>query len=434
MAWAMMAVENRQPWRDPLAAFACMATDAYALLLFDGQNQRARVYAFPEHTWSGRGRACYRSLAEDHRSQNRNTVTAGLFGYDLATAFEDLPSMAGDWPEIAVGRYGAWAEFDRAADTLVIQGENSQSVERLQRALNADEGSKTQPASGQAEWTPRWTREEYLNAAKRAIEYIRSGDVFQVNLSQAFDIQLRLGDHPYDVFRRLAQISPAPHAAYYCLGPDRVVMSNSPERFLSVKNGKVETRPIKGTRPRHSDTDTDTALATELTSSAKDNAENLMIVDLMRNDLSRVCGPGSINVSALCELESYANVHHLVSSVEGELEPDKDVFDLIAASFPPGSITGAPKVRAMEIITELEDSPRGPYCGALGWIDQDGGMDLNVMIRTAVLERVGDRWQAVIRAGGGIVADSVPEEEYDETLTKVSALRFALEGKNGRLA
>jgi para-aminobenzoate synthetase component 1 len=430
----MLKFEERLPWCDPLEAFASLATDAYALLLYDGQNQRARVYAFPEQTWSGSSRDCFERVAEDHRSQSGNSVTAGLFGYNLATAFEELPPMASDWPGLAIGRYGAWAEFNRASDTLVVQGNSLNAVKRLQTALRVSGGVQDGSASGQTVWAERWSREQYLNTVKRAIDFVHAGDVFQVNLSHAFDVQLRRGEHPYDVFRRLARISPAPHAAYYCLGPDRVVMSNSPERFLSSKGGMVESRPIKGTRPRHSDPELDAVLATELAKSAKDKAENLMIVDLMRNDLSRVCVPGSIDVSSLCKLESYANVHHLVSSVVGQLASGKDVFDLIAASFPPGSITGAPKVRAMEIIAELEDGHRGPYCGAIGWINQNGDMDLNVMIRTVALEKSGDTWQAVVRAGGGIVADSIPEEEYAETLTKVSALRSALEARNEGLA
>jgi para-aminobenzoate synthetase component 1 len=430
----LLNFEQRLPWCDPLLAFESLATDAYALLLYDGQNQRGRVYAFPERIWSGSGRACFESLAKDHRSQGRNTVTAGLFGYDLAAAFEELPPMASDWPEIAIARYSAWAEFDRAGDTLVIQGASLQSVERLQTALKTAGPSEPEDASGHVLWAARWSREQYLSKAKQARDYVHAGDVFQVNLSQAFDVQLRQDDRPYDVFRRLAQISSAPHAAYFCLGPDRVVMSNSPERFLSSSDRKIESRPIKGTRPRHSNPELDAVLANELAESPKDKAENLMSVDLMRNDLSRVCVPGSVFVSSLCDLESYANVHHLVSSVEGELDPDKDVFDLIEVTFPPGSITGAPKVRAMEIIAELEDGNRGPYCGAIGWISHNGDMDLNVMIRTVTLEKQDNAWQAVVRSGGGIVADSVPEEEYEETLTKVSALRCALEGNNESLA
>ena len=203
-------------------------------------------------------------------------------------------------------------------------------------------------------------------------------------------------------------------------------MTNSPERFLDVRDGRVEARPIKGTRPRSTDAVADAALVAELVASAKDRAENLMIVDLMRNDLSRVCRPGSVEVPRLCDVESYANVHHLVSVVTGDLADDRDVFDLLEASFPPGSITGAPKVRAMEIISELEGEPRGPYCGALGWIDGASAMDLNVMIRTAALRRSKSGWKASLRSGGGIVADSEPEAEYAETLTKASALRRAL--------
>ena len=230
------------------------------------------------------------------------------------------------------------------------------------------------------------------------------------------------------MFERLCRASPAPHAAYFRLDATHVILTNSPERFVSVRAGQVEARPIKGTRKRSVDPVEDAALASELAASAKDRAENLMIVDLMRNDISRVCASGSVRVPVLCAVESYANVHHLVSVVEGELAAGQDMFDLVTASFPPGSITGAPKVRAMQIIAELEGESRGPYCGALGWISEAGDMDLNVMIRTAAMRVEDGVWHATIRSGGGIVADSDPQAEYEETLTKASALRRAVEG------
>jgi para-aminobenzoate synthetase component 1 len=309
-----------------------------------------------------------------------------------------------------------------------VRGESGEAVRELAALLSRDIPAPDAP-SGHARLVPRWSRERYLTAARRARDYVHAGDVFQVNLSQGFDIELAEGDGPWPVFARLCADSPAPHAAFLRLDADHVVMTNSPERFLDVRDGQVEARPIKGTRRRAADPQADAALAAELSASAKDRAENLMIVDLMRNDLSRVCRPGSVTVPRLYELETYANVHHLVSVVEGELDAGCDVFDLLAASFPPGSITGAPKVRAMEIISELEGEPRGPYCGALGWIDGSTAMDLNVMIRTAALRRVDGVWRASLRSGGGIVADSDPQAEYEETLTKASALRRAFRGE-----
>ncbi|WP_300544341.1 aminodeoxychorismate synthase component I [Maricaulis sp.] len=412
------------PWRDPLAAFAPLAGEPHALLLHDGRNERARIFAAPDAVFQGEGRDAFEALAVSART--RGGMHAGLLGYDLAAAFERLPHLDTRWPPLAMGRYACWAEFDRAAGRLVVHAPDRAGAEAFAAGLG--EGMPDAPAvpSCTARWMPRWTPEMYLAAARKARNYVHAGDVFQVNLSQGFDVELAAGDGPWPVFRRLCEHSPAPHAAYFCLGGDRVVVTNSPERFLRVRNRRVEARPIKGTRRRAADPCEDAALAAELAASAKDRAENLMIVDLMRNDLSRVCAPGSVVVPRLCEVETYANVHHLVSVVEGALAPERDVYDLLAASFPPGSITGAPKVRAMEIISELEAEPRGPYCGALGWIDGDGAMDLNVMIRTAALRRTGTGWRASLRSGGGIVADSDPQAEYEETLTKVSALRRAL--------
>lgn len=410
-------------WRDPLAAFAPLAQEKHALLLHDGRNGRARIFARPARIHGGEGRAGFDAFAKAVREEGG--MHAGLFGYDLAAAFERLPHLDPRWPPLALARYDAWAEFDRAAGHCIVHADTEDAARAFADLLGDGVEAPPAEAGGEASWTPRWSRETYLEAARRARDYVHAGDVFQVNLSQAFDVGLAPGDTPWSVFRRLCEGSPAPHAAYLCLDDAHVVMTNSPERFLDVRDGRVEARPIKGTRRRAADPAEDAALAAELSASAKDRAENLMIVDLMRNDVSRVCEAGSVVVPLLCEVETYANVHHLVSAVEGRLAAGMDVFDLLAAAFPPGSITGAPKVRAMEIISELEGEPRGPYCGALGWIEGKDAMDLNVMIRTAVLRRVAGGWQATVRSGGGIVADSDPVAEYEETLTKASALRRA---------
>ncbi|WP_323762986.1 aminodeoxychorismate synthase component I [Maricaulis sp.] len=415
-------------WRDPVAVFAPWSDQAQALLLHDGRQRRARMFVDPDHVLSGEGRAGFDRFAAAARQEGG--MWAGLLGYDLAAAFERLPHLDPRWPPLAMAHYPAWAEFDQAAGTLVIRGRCRDAAGKLADAIEAL-ADPTDPidAAGTASWSARWSQDTYLAAARKARDYVHAGDVFQVNLSQAFDVCLDPAGTPWQVFRRLCANSPAPHAAYLCLDPDRIVLTNSPERFLRVDGGRVEARPIKGTRRRAADPVEDRQLAVELSASAKDRAENLMIVDLMRNDLSRVCRPGSVRVPVLCDIETYANVHHLVSVVEGDLADGHDVLDLLAASFPPGSITGAPKVRAMEIISELEGEPRGAYCGALGWIDCDSGdMDLNVMIRTAALRREtgGGCWRASLRSGGGIVADSDPVSEYEETLTKVSALRRAL--------
>jgi para-aminobenzoate synthetase component 1 len=248
-------------------------------------------------------------------------------------------------------------------------------------------------------------------------EYIVAGDIFQANLSQRF--QSSLPEAPFDLYRRLRHRNPAPFAAYLDFG-ELAVLSASPERFLRLDQERrlVETRPIKGTRPRGLGPMHDAALGRALAESEKDRAENVMIVDLLRNDLSRVCRPGTVRVPELFALEHHPTVHHLVSTVVGELEPSADAFDLIRAAFPGGSITGAPKVRAMEIIAELEPTQRGVYCGSIGYLSATGAMDTSIVIRTYLALR----GQVYFQAGGGIVADSDPELEYRETLDKARGL------------
>ena len=265
-----------------------------------------------------------------------------------------------------------------------------------------------------------FTRSGYLDAVERVRAYILAGDIFQSNLSQRFEVPLV--EAPWALYRRLRARNAAPFAAYLAY-PEGAVLSASPERFLSVDvAGHVETRPIKGTRPRGIGPEHDAALGLALTESAKDRAENLMIVDLMRNDLSRVCLPGSVRVSELFALEHYATVHHLVSTVVGDLAPGVTALDLLRAAFPGSSITGAPQVRAMEIIAELEPSERSVYCGSIGYWSVTGALDTSVAIRTAVA--AGGR--LCFSAGGGIVADSDPQEEYQETVDKVRGIIEAL--------
>jgi para-aminobenzoate synthetase component 1 len=263
-------------------------------------------------------------------------------------------------------------------------------------------------------------REGYLDAVARVIEYIRAGDIFQANLSQRLEAPL-VGT-PLALYARLRQRNPAPFAAFLDFG-DLVVASSSPERFLRVQpDGRVETRPIKGTRPRGVGPEHDAALALALSESAKDRAENVMIVDLLRNDLSRVCRPGTVRVPELFALEHYATVHHLVSTVVGDLASGQGAVDVLRAAFPGGSITGAPKVRAMQIIAELEPTARGVYCGAIGYLSTSGALDSSIVIRT-YLVRGRDVY---FQVGGGIVADSDPEQEYRETLDKARGLIAAL--------
>jgi para-aminobenzoate synthetase component 1 len=273
-------------------------------------------------------------------------------------------------------------------------------------------------------WTSNFTRASYERMVREVIERILSGDIFQANVAQRFEARVPTGFDHFGFYRRLRILNPAPFSAYLTHA-DFILASASPERFLKVEGGRVETRPIKGTRRRFTDPVLDAFQALALTESRKDRSENVMIVDLLRNDLSKVCVAGSVQVPQLCGLETFASVHHLVSSVVGCLEEGLSAVDVLAASFPGGSVTGAPKVRAMEIITEMEGHARGPYCGAIGYIGFDGTMDTNIVIRTAAF-RGGS---CVVQAGGGITTASEPAGEYDETLDKARAIFEAFGAK-----
>ena len=269
--------------------------------------------------------------------------------------------------------------------------------------------------------TSNFSQEQYCAAVAAAIEYIRAGDVFQVNLAQRLLFPAR--DDSLSLYLRLRDRNAAPFAGYFDLGEFQVV-SASPERFLSLRDGLVEARPIKGTRLRCHLPEADLFAGGELLESEKDRAENVMIVDLLRNDISRVCDPDSVQVRELCRLESYQFVQHLVSVITGNLAERFTAIDLLSATFPGGSITGAPKVRAMEIIRELEPTARGPYCGCLGYIGCDGTMDLSILIRTITAGR--GWWQFPV--GGGVVAQSEPAREYEETWHKAVGMVRALYG------
>jgi len=378
---------------------------------------------------------------------------AGLFGYELCHHLERLPRPTVrdfDVPDLAVGLYDWVLSFDHLQERawLISTGlpettprrrgqraaqRRDQVLRWLERGVPPAVWSpperlmlQTQlhrpPAAGADRPGVRsnFSHAAYLRAVERAIDYIHAGDCFQVNLAQRLVAPQRRP--PLDIYQDLRERNPAPLAGYFDLGP-YVLASASPERFLKVEDGDVETRPIKGTRPRGATAAEDRVCADELRRSAKDRAENVMIVDLLRNDLGRVCEYGSIRVEALCRLESYPFVHHLVSEVRGRLRAGKGAVDLLRAAFPGGSVTGAPKIRAMEIITELEGVARGPYCGSFGYLGFNGAMDTSILIRTLVL---GGGW-VHFAVGGGIVADSHPQREYEETWHKARGLLRALE-------
>ena len=384
---------------------------------------------------------------------------AGYLGYDLGAVLERLPAPRYDdlnLPDLALGLYDwaiSWDHLQHRA-WLISTGlpetgaarplRAAERMAAVKRRLTSSRGamapgfraSVPAPATQRAPSYPvqdiehaaeiglrsSFTHRGYLDAVTRVRDYIVAGDIFQANLSQRLEAPME--EDSWHLYRRLRDLNPAPFAAYLDCDWFQVA-SASPERFLRLDpSGRVETRPIKGTRPRGISPMHDAALSQALADSDKDQAENVMIVDLLRNDLSRACRPGSVRVPELFALERYATVHHLVSTVVGELEAGRDALDLLAATFPGGSITGAPKVRAMEIIAELEPSRRGVYCGSIGYLSLSGAMDTSIVIRSFVV--TGGR--VYFSVGGGIVADSDPEQEYQETVDKGRALMAALAG------
>lgn len=362
----------------------------------------------------------------------------GYFSYEFGLRFERIARPRGDdlhVPEVELGFYDGVLAFDTVNKRSFIianpvAGRDARTIVRRVETVVRESLARGRLDGHAGHWTPpaepptpapqsNFAKAGYLAAIARIKNYIASGDVYQVNLSQRFEMPLRC--HPSELYSRLRRRSPAPFSSYLNFG-DRQIVSSSPERFLRLENGRVETRPIKGTRRRGTSRAEDTALGRQLLASEKDRAELLMIVDLERNDLGRVCEFGSVRVDELYRLETHPTVFHLAATVSGRLRPGADVFDCLRAAFPGGSITGAPKIRAMQIIDELEPHRRHVYTGAIGYIGFNGDCDLSIAIRT--IQCGGGR--AYYHVGGGIVWDSDPESEYQETLDKGRAMRAAL--------
>ena len=354
-----------------------------------------------------------------------NGGAIGYFAYDLARRIEKIPIIAQDQeqiPDLAIGIYH-WAvivDHLKQQSWLVTRDLSFDESERLIHAFShlpeiiATDFQVLQAPQANMDKTA------YSAAFEKIKAYLTEGDCYQVNLTQRFASPCQ-GD-PWQAYQTLRQINAAPFSAYLHV-PNAQVLSSSPERFLRVAQQQVETKPIKGTRPRKTDNHADEQQKTDLANSSKDRAENVMIVDLLRNDLSKTCLDGSVQVPTLFAVETYATVHHLVSTVQGELAPELHALDLLRSCFPGGSITGAPKIRAMEIIEELEPHRRGLYCGAIAYISFDGNMDSNITIRTLVHNQNSIRFWV----GGGIVNDSQLDEEYQECFDKAQALLQLLE-------
>jgi para-aminobenzoate synthetase component 1 len=348
----------------------------------------------------------------------------GFFSYDLGRRVENIPTIALDdieLPEMAVGIYH-WAYIaDHVDKTTVVVGDLSEPRVRLNWKDIINDVSQPKNIISNNEYKAlnkiqsNMTAEQYAVKFAAVKNYIRSGDCYQVNLAQRFNVTVE-GDS-WSGYQCLRKINPSPFSSYMNI-PECKILSVSPERFLQVNNDVVETKPIKGTRPRSKDNKIDERLKQELEQSTKDQAENVMIVDLLRNDLSKCCEINSVKVTKLFNIESFPTVHHLVSTIEGRLSGKTSPVELLRECFPGGSITGAPKIRAMEIIEELEPHRRGLYCGSIGYIGFNRKMDTNIAIRTIIQKKD----QAYFYAGGGLVWDSKVDEEYQETFDKAAAM------------
>ena len=360
----------------------------------------------------------------------------GFFSYDFGRTLESLPSIAKNnyhTPDMLVGLYD-WALIQdhqlQTCQLITLPSIDANQKENLISLLNSPQLPNTDlcpsnlntPFKLNSLFTSNMSKREYSDKFKKIQNYIVAGDVYQVNFAQRYSADFE--GSPLSAYRQLRERLPSPFSAYFDIGNDQTILSFSPEKFITVdENKNVETKPIKGTRPRSDNPKEDAQLAKALINCEKDRAENLMIVDLQRNDIGKTCKPGSINVPLMFNLESYPNVHHLVSTITGKLSDQYSAIDLLAGCFPGGSITGAPKLRAMEIIEEVEPHRRATYCGSIGYISLDGQMNTNIAIRTLLCES----GKIYCWGGGGIVADSNVDAEYQETLDKIAIIIDTLE-------
>jgi len=357
----------------------------------------------------------------------------GYFAYDLGRRFENLPSVAEqdiNLPEMAVGLYNKAVVYDKKSALFYLVCPDNARSELEQSLIElTNRASETSTSSFQLStaWQANMDKASYIKKFEQVQDYLLSGDCYQINLAQRFSAQYQ-GDE-FEAYLALKEANKAPFSAFIRL-ENAAILSVSPERFLQLSKGKVQSKPIKGTMPRSTDKTQDAKNAEILRHSTKDNAENLMIVDLLRNDISRSCQAGSVKVPKLFAIESFPAVHHLVSTVEGTLSSDKHATDLLRGAFPGGSITGAPKIRAMEIIEELEPHRRSVYCGSIGYLSNCGTMDTSITIRTLICQPDEPSFSAAMTvnktihcwAGGGLVADSTAESEYQETFDKVNCI------------
>jgi len=434
-------------WRCPYDAFAPLAGEAHAHLLSAGDRARGGwsvLVAFPEQIIEAQpieGAVWLAAMQEiiDDRIVGASEILpdapfrtglVGFVGYEALKGLEPslaLPASPYKLPDAVFGVYDATALFSRAEKRAYIVGRNDAAVNRLKGALGTDH-IKPPVLQDFSEAASNFSINAYEAAVSTVIEKIKSGDFYQANIAQTLIAKSNEAFAPFDLFRAIASESDANFGAILQY-PGGAVISNSPERFFRLRPGKgaarrIITEPIKGTRGRSSDPAEDAALAGALINDPKDRAENIMIADLMRNDLSKICKDGSIAEQAICELMTLSKVHHLVSRISGVLREDVSASDIFRALFPSGSITGAPKIEAMNAIAEIEKIGRGPYCGAIGYIDDVGGADFSVAIRTLITDE--NAKSISVPVGGGVTLRSVPKAEYEETLIKARGVLDAL--------
>jgi para-aminobenzoate synthetase component 1 len=429
-------------WIDPADAFRCFSADPHTIFFDSGgaANARSRFsFLCVEPFRILRAEAgtltidgtqipgdpftmLAAELARHARRPTPHTIpftggAAGFIGYDMGATLDRAPRAPGTLPgipDMLFGLFDTVLAFDHRSREAWLFAPGAARADAIEARLAAPRAIAGPPPLA---WHTAVPRDTHIARVEQVLRYIRAGDIYQANLAATFEAPRPERLDPAALFLTLREKSPAPFSVYIGTGRGCAVVSASPERFIHLSAaGAIETRPIKGTRPRGADPATDATLAAELRASAKDRAENLMIVDLLRNDIARVAH--SVTVPSLYALESFAHVHHLVSTVRGKLRRGLGPMDLLRATFPGGSITGAPKLRAMEIIAELEQRARFAYCGSAAWIGNDGAMDSNILIRTLAV--AADR--VIAQAGGGIVADSDAGAEWDEVLVKIMPL------------
>lgn len=439
------------PWRDPFDSFAALAGDPHLAFLDSAASgdPRAEIsYLCPDPlavlrfdagtvgdpfaalaTWLDRHRASRGTGAKPPLPFAGGAI--GFLGYDLGVAAAGVPTRHDPIPGLPGGWFGLYDTvlgFEHRTRRLwyiAYDRPGASAAARLEALRRRLDGPVRLGAVPRLDWRPEWSESAYRDRVEQVRAYIAAGDIFQVNLTHRFRAPRPAGFSTAALYGALRRQSPAPFAAHLACGDGMAITGASPESFLRLdSDGRVETRPIKGTAPRGTTPEEDDRLGRALCASAKDRAENLMIADLMRNDLGRVCEIGSVHVTALCALERFSRAHHLVSVVRGRLRPGLGAIDLLRASFPGGSITGAPKHRAMQIIDEIETARRGAYCGTLAWLGFDGAMGSAIIIRTVVTTSE----TLFAQAGGGIVWDSDPGAEYAEMRLKVAPLLAAHDG------